>query len=293
MTATDAILIAGPTASGKSAFALELAEQRGGLIINADSMQVYHELHILTARPGEADQARAPHRLYGFRPCRDPYSAGHWLDDAAAALAEARRRGLLPIFVGGTGLYFQALLEGLSPVPEIPDEIRGYWRARACTETAPALHGELAKRDAAAAAQLRASDTQRIIRALEVIDATGQSLTQWQQVKGTPLLDTALTQGYVVAPDRVALYRACEARAGRMIEAGAIDEVAALFRLGLDPSLPVMGAIGVRPLGAYLRGEIDLEAALSRWQTETRRYAKRQLTWARRNMISWRWLKPE
>ncbi len=293
MTAADAILIAGPTASGKSAVALKLAEQRGGMIVNADSMQVYRELRILTARPGPEEEARAPHRLYGFRAGAQAYSVAQWLNDAAKALAEARRRGLVPIFVGGTGLYFKALTEGLSPVPEIPDDIRSYWRERARIEPAPALHGLLAQRDPAAAAQLRASDTQRIARALEVVEATGRSLTQWQQGEGTPLLHPGRAEKYVVAPDRSTLYSASDARAARMIEEGAIDEVAALLRLGLDASRPVMRAIGVRSLGAYLRGEIDLESATERLQTETRRYAKRQLTWLRRNMISWKWVKPE
>lgn len=293
MTADQAIVIAGPTASGKSAFALELAARRAGMIINADSMQVYRELRVLTARPDPQEEARAPHRLYGFRPGGQPYSAGQWLDDAAQALAEARQRGLVPIFVGGTGLYFKALLEGLSPVPEIPDDIRSYWRERARIEPAPALHGLLAERDPAAAARLRPSDTQRIARALEVVEATGRSLTQWQREEGTPLLDARYTETYVVWPDRAEVYRACEARAVAMIEAGAVEEVAELLRQGLDPALPVMRAIGVRPLGAYLRGEIDLDTARARLLIETRRYAKRQLTWLRRNMISWNWAKPE
>ncbi len=292
MTAADAILIAGPTASGKSAFALDLAERRGGMIVNADSMQVYRELRIVTARPSEDDQARAPHRLYGFRTGAEPYSVAQWLNDAAGAISQARAQGLVPIFVGGTGLYFKALLEGLSPVPEIPEDIRSYWRERGKVETSRALHALLAERDPAAAAQLRPSDGQRIVRALEVVEATGQSLTHWQQAEGTPLLKADRTEKYVVAPDRAGLYRACDARAAQMIEAGGIDEVAALLRLGLDPGLPVTRAIGVRPLSAYLRSEIDLDTALQRLQTETRRYAKRQLTWARRNMISWTWVNP-
>ncbi|MFP4539106.1 MAG: tRNA (adenosine(37)-N6)-dimethylallyltransferase MiaA [Dichotomicrobium sp.] len=293
MTAEHAIVIAGPTASGKSAFALDMAERHGGMIVNADSMQVYEELNILTARPGPADTGRVPHRLYGFRSGAEPYSVGQWLEDAAEALAEARRSGHVPIVVGGTGLYFKALFEGLSPVPEIAQEIRAYWRDRAEQADAPALHAMLAARDPAAAAQLRPSDTQRILRALEVIDATGHSITAWQERAGTPLLDESRTRKFVVAPERAALYRACDTRAERMIAAGAADEVAALLGQDLDPSLPVMRAIGVRPLTAYLRGEIDLPAALLRLQTETRRYAKRQLTWARRNMISWKWIIPE
>lgn len=293
MTAEHAIVIAGPTASGKSAFALDMAERHGGMIVNADSMQVYKELNILTARPGPAETARAPHRLYGFRSGAKAYSVGQWLDDVADVMDEARHSDLVPIFVGGTGLYFKALFEGLSPVPEIPPEIRAYWRGRAERADAPALHAELAVRDPAAAARLRPSDIQRILRALEVVDATGHSIAAWQQRAGTPLLDESRTHKFVVAPERAALYRACDARAEKMIAAGAADEVAALLAHDLDPSLPVMRAIGVRPLTAYLRGEIDPPMALSRLQTETRRYAKRQLTWARRNMISWEWIFPE
>jgi tRNA dimethylallyltransferase len=289
MKTDHAIVIAGPTAGGKSAFALDMAERRGGVIINADSMQVYRELRILTARPGEAEQMRAPHRLYGFRSGSAPYSVGQWLDDAAGALDEARRCGLVPIFVGGTGLYFKALFEGLSPVPEIPADIRDYWRERGRIETSAALHGMLAERDPAAAVQFRPSDTQRIVRALEVIDATGHSLLAWQRKTGAPLLSERETEKFVIAPPREALYRACDVRAERMLGEGAIEEVASLLRLGLDGSLPIMRAIGVRPLSAYLRGEIDLDTARARLQSETRRYAKRQLTWARRNMISWKW----
>jgi tRNA dimethylallyltransferase len=290
MTDRHAIVIAGPTASGKSAFALELAQRRGGAIINADSMQVYRELAILTARPTPEDEARAPHLLYGFRSGAEPYSVAQWLDDAATALEQARTRGLLPIFVGGSGLYFKALFEGLSPVPEIPKAIRAHWRERAEREAAAGLHGELTLRDPAAAAQIRPSDTQRIVRALEVIEATGRSLTEWQKSAGRGLLDDGLVEKYVIAPERAAIYRACDARAEAMLAAGAVEEVAALLTLGLDPRLPVMRAIGVRPLGAYVSGEIDLQTAQERLKTETRRYAKRQLTWLRRNMIMWKWV---
>jgi len=285
MTTDHAIVIAGPTAGGKSAFALDLAERRGGMIINADSMQVYRELRILTARPGEAEQARAPHRLYGIRSGAEPYSVGQWLDDAACALDEARESNLTPIFVGGTGLYFKALFEGLSPVPEIPADIRAYWRERGRIETSAAMHGLLAERDPEAAAQLRPSDTQRVVRALEVIEATGHSLLAWQRKTGAPLLSERDTEKFVIAPQRETLYRACDMRAERMLGEGAIEEVASLLRLGLEGSLPIMRAIGVRPLSAYLRGEIDLDTARIRLQIETRRYAKRQRTWGRRNMI--------
>ena len=289
MSEKHAVVIAGPTASGKSAFALEVAERRGGVIINADSMQVYRELRVLTARPSAEDEARAPHRLYGFRSGADAYSAGQWLHDAAEALHEARSRALLPIFVGGTGLYFKALFEGLSPVPDIPDLIRMYWRDRAEHDNAPALYALLAERDPAAAARIRPSDTQRIVRALEVIDATGRSIADWQTSAGSPLLEENETEKYVIAPERAALHRACDTRAEAMLAAGALEEVTELLQLDLDARLPVMRAIGVRPLGAYLRGEIDLQMAQERLKTETRRYAKRQLTWLRRNMILWNW----
>ena len=284
-----AILIAGPTASGKSGAGLELAARFGGKIINADSMQVYRELRLLTARPSEADEARVPHRLYGTVPAADAYSVGRWLGDAARAMAEAHKEGRLPILVGGTGLYFKALTEGLAPVPDIPAEIRAHWRERSEQLGRDALHAELAARDPAMAARLGPNDPQRIVRALEVIDATGVSLAEWQGGNAMPLLAPGDALRLVIAPEREPLYAAIDARFDRMIEDGALDEVRALLGLDLDPGLPAMRAHGVRELAAYLSGALTREEAVAKAKTESRRYAKRQMTWLRRFMSDWDW----
>jgi tRNA dimethylallyltransferase len=283
-----AILIAGPTASGKSAAALALAEHLRGTVINADSMQVYRELSILTARPGEADMRRAPHRLYGTVPAGEAYSVGAWLEDARRAIREAEEEGRLPILVGGTGLYFKALLEGLAPVPDVPHEIRQAWRDRAGKWGSEVLHRELADRDPAMAAKIRPSDTQRIVRALEVIDGTGVSLLEWQGGNAASVLKGDGALKLVIAPEREAVYRAIDSRFDAMIERGAIEEARALLALGLDPGLPAMRAHGVRELAAYLAGAYSPEA-VAKAKTETRRYAKRQMTWLRRFMQDWVW----
>lgn len=282
-----AILIAGPTASGKSAAALSLAEKLGGVIVNADSMQVYRELRILSARPSVEDEARAPHALYGFVPAAQAWSAGRWLEEMKAALAGARQNGQIPIITGGTGLYFKALLEGLSPIPEIPDDVRARWREQARSSSAEDLHRLLGERDPRMAALLRPSDPQRLVRALEVFEATGRSLAQWHDAPGQPLLHAGDVALIFVTRPRETLYARIEARFDAMIGAGALDEVRALVRQDLDSGLPVMRALGVRPLGQYLRGEMSQDEAIMRAKTETRRYAKRQLTWARSNMIAW------
>ena len=282
-----AILIAGPTASGKSGAGLELAARFGGTIINADSMQVYRELRLLTARPSEADEARVPHRLYGTVPAAEAYSVGRWLGDAGSAIAEAQWKGRLPILVGGTGLYFKALTEGLAPVPDIPIEIRSYWRERSDELGRDALHDELAARDPAMAARLGPADPQRIVRALEVIDATGMSLAEWQGGDAAPLLAPGDALRLVIAPEREPLYAAIDARFDRMIEQGALDEVRALLALKLDPGLPAMRAHGVCELAAYLSGAVTREEAVAKAKTESRRYAKRQMTWLRRFMADW------
>jgi tRNA dimethylallyltransferase len=286
---TEAVLIAGPTASGKSAAALALARALGGMIINADSMQVYRELRVLTARPDAADLVAIPHRLYGTVPATEAYSVGQWLSDAAGAIAEARTEGRVPIIVGGTGLYFKTLLEGLAPIPDIPRETRELWRERAGTLAAGALHRELAARDAVMAARLRPSDPQRIVRALEVIDATGVSLADWQGTAGSPILKDDAVLKLVVAPERDAIYAAIDARFDRMIEQGALEEVEALTALGLDEGLPLTRALGVRELAAHLAGALSLEEAATKAKTESRRYAKRQMTWAKRFMADWEW----
>ncbi|MGH6824556.1 tRNA (adenosine(37)-N6)-dimethylallyltransferase MiaA [Methyloceanibacter sp.] len=286
---TRAVLIAGPTASGKSGVGLELAARFGGTVINADSMQVYRELRVLTARPSQSEEACAPHRLYGTVSAAQACSVGRWLDDVAQALAEARGEGRLPILVGGTGLYFKALTEGLAPVPDIPAEMRSYWREQAAKSSREALHKELATRDPAMASRLRPADPQRIVRALEVIDATGISLAEWQGGNAAPLLAPSDVLRLVIAPEREPLYAAIDARFDRMIEQGAIEEVRALLDLELDPGLPAMRAHGVHELAAYLSGVLTREEAVAKVKTESRRYAKRQMTWLRRFMSDWQW----
>ena len=284
------ILIAGPTAGGKSAIAARLARELGGIVINADSMQVYRDLRILTARPTAEEDVDVPHALYGFVDGRDAYSAGRYAADAAAAIRQARERGLRPIVVGGTGLYFKALLDGLSPMPAVPDEVRAHWRAEAAAAVPGELHGKLRARDPQMAERLAPGDTQRIVRALEVIDTSGVSLLEWQQSPREPVLREADTIRLVVSPAREELYRRIERRFEAMMGDGALDEVSRLAALGLDPTLPIMNALGVRPLLRHVRGELERKEAIGEAQTETRQYAKRQLTWARGNMIAWRWL---
>ncbi len=284
---TKAVLICGPTASGKSALALELAREFGGVIVNADSMQVYAELRVITNRPTAQEEAAAPHRLYGVRPAREPYSAALWLADVKAALAGAEREGRLPILVGGTGLYFKALTEGLSDIPEIPPEIRARYRLAAQTEPAEALYAGLARRDPATAARLRPSDPQRIVRAQEELEATGRPLAEWQGAKQPPLLPLSQTYPIAVTLDREELYHRCDARFDAMIAGGAIEEARATAALGLDPALPAMRAVGLKPLIAHVRGELPLDEAAAAAKTSTRNYAKRQLTWMRGNFSSW------
>jgi tRNA dimethylallyltransferase len=231
----------------------------------------------------------APHRLYGVVPAREAYSVGRWLEDAARALQEAEGEGRMPILVGGTGLYFKALIEGLAPVPDVSPEIRKAWRERAEKVGAEGLYRELEARDPVMAARLRPSDKQRLLRALEVIDGTGVSLLEWQGANTAPVLTPDSVLKLVIAPEREALYAAIDARFAAMVEAGAIEEVRALLALGPDPSLPAMRAQGVRELAAYLSGRSSLEAAIAKAKTETRRYAKRQMTWLRRFMKDWEW----
>lgn len=281
------ILIAGPTASGKSKLALAIAEHVGGVVINADSMQVYRELRILTARPSPEDETRAPHALYGFVPAAEAYSTGRFVTDAAVAIASAREEGRRPVIVGGTGLYFKALLEGLSPVPRIDDAIRNHWRGEAERRGAVDLYRELCSRDAQMAERLAPSDTQRVVRALEVIEQTGRSLADWQKVRGTPVVKEAETVRLLATLDRAELHARADARFEQMISEGAMEEARALASLHLDPNLPAMRAIGVRPLIAVVEGESTLESAAEAAKLETRQYIKRQETWLRRYMISW------
>ena len=293
MSKHRAILIAGPTASGKSAAAMAVAERVGGVVINADSMQVYRDLRVLTARPDEEDEGRVPHRLYGHVDAGDPYSAGRWLGEAGDAIADAGKAGRMPVITGGTGLYFKARLEGLSPVPDIPDDVRTRWRGVAAGMDAHGLHDMLKDRDPEMAARLQPSDPQRVVRSLEVMDATGQSLARWQEQPGVPLLAETDVLKIRISPPRDVLYDRINRRFDAMLEDGALDEVRALGERGLDPGLPAMRAIGVRPLLSHLDGEFTLEVAMDRAKTETRRYAKRQDTWGKSNMIAWKHVKEQ
>jgi tRNA dimethylallyltransferase len=282
------ILLAGPTASGKSALALAIAEHVGGVIVNADSMQVYRELRILSARPTPDEEARVPHALYGFVSAAEAYSAGRFARDAAAAIGVARDQGRRPVIVGGTGLYFKTLLEGLSPVPRIGESIRDHWRSEADRIGAAELHRELARRDAVMAARLAPTDTQRIVRALEVIAETGQSLADWQKLRDPPILNEADTVRLLLTVDRFELHARADARFERMMAEGALEEARVIAGMGLDPALPAMRAIGVRPLLAALKSERSLEDAVERAKLETRQYIKRQETWFKSHMIAWK-----
>jgi tRNA dimethylallyltransferase len=288
-----AVLIAGPTASGKSALALALAAAHGGVIINADSMQVYRDLRVLTARPTPEQEAQAPHRLYGHVDAAVNFSAGAWVADAAKMLAEARAQRRLPIFAGGSGLYFKALTRGLSAVPPIPPEVRERVRARLERDGAEALHAELTQRDPASAERLKPRDRTRIARALEVIEATGRSLTDWHREGLPPLLPPGRFIAVFLSPDRDVLYARIDARFGAMLKAGALDEVAALASRKLDPLLPAMKAHGVPALIRHIGGEITLEEAAVIGRADTRHYAKRQFTWFRHQLPEFEWLKPE
>lgn len=286
MTEQPVIVVAGPTASGKSGLALDLAEQLGGTIINADSMQVYRDLRILTARPSPADEDRVPHLLYGDRDATQAGSAADWATAAQAAVQSVIEAGSRPLIVGGTGLYLKALMEGLAPIPEVPGEIRQRAQARRREIGDVAFHNELATLDPEMAARLHPGDSQRVLRAWEVMEATGRPLSAWQS-EPVPTPETAF-RVLVIEPPRDELYRNCDSRFLDMIEAGAIDEVKALSARadaeGLDPALPIFKALGYPPLAAYLRGELSLDVAINTGQQQTRNYAKRQTTWLRHQL---------
>ncbi len=281
------ILIAGPTASGKSQLAARLAERVGGRIINVDSMQVYRELRILTARPSEAEEALLPHALYGFVPASEAYSAGRFIHDVTAALIEARAAGQRPILVGGTGLYFKALLEGLSPTPPVPDDIRQRWRMREKAEGASSLHSELQRLDPVMASRLEPNDGQRIVRALEVYEATGRSLAEWQTTPGVPVIRVAAAVKLLMMPSRSELRARVDARFEAMMDMGALDEVRALAELKLSADLPAMRAIGVKPLMQLIAGDVERDVAVEAAKAETRQYLKRQTTWIASHFNSW------
>ena len=289
----DAILIAGPTASGKSALALSLAEQYGGTIVNADSMQVYRDLRVITARPTADEEARVPHRLYGHVDAAVNYSTGQWLRDVSAVLGELRAEGRLPIVVGGTGLYFKALTAGLAAVPPIPDDIRKNVRGRLQAEGVAPLYAELIERDPATALRLMPNDRSRISRALEVIQATGRSLSEWHREGLPPLIDVGRAAKIFLTCERKALVSRIGMRLGTMLQSGALEEVRALAERHLDPLLPAMKAHGVPWLIRYLNGAITMKEAVAGTLMDTRRYAKRQLTWYRNQMPDWPWQEPE
>ena len=287
------MLIAGPTASGKSALALELAQKAGGVVINTDSMQVYRDLRIITARPTVPEEALAPHRLYGHVDAAVNFSAGAWVADAASILAEARAAKRLPIFVGGSGLYFKALTRGLSAVPPIPIEVRESVRARLERDGVEALHTELAQRDPASAERLKPRDRARIARALEVVEATGRALTDWHREGLPPLLPPGEFHALFLAPERDQLYAGIDARFDAMLPAGALEEVVSLAARQLDPLLPAMKAHGVPALIRHLKGEITREEAAEIGRADTRHYAKRQFTWFRHQLPEFEWVAPE
>lgn len=278
-----ALVVAGPTASGKSDLALRLAERFHGIIINADSMQLYRELKILTARPGQEAEARAPHRLYGILPAAEAGSVATWRGLALTEIEAAWADGHLPILVGGTGLYLQALYRGLAPVPAVPPSVVAEATMLHAELGPEAFHRALATRDPEMAARLLPSDRQRLVRAFSVITATGRSLAAWQTMP-PPLAFEAPLATIHLDPPRGEIYSRCDARFAAMVGMGALDEVAALLALGLDPGLPAMKAVGIAPLTRHLRGEISLAEAIAAGQQATRRYAKRQLTWFRHRL---------
>jgi tRNA dimethylallyltransferase len=281
-----AILIAGPTASGKSALALEMAAGREGVIVNADSMQVYSVLRVLTARPDHAELEKAPHFLYGHVHPGVNHSTGRWLRDVRHLAETGVFRERIPIFVGGTGLYFRALLGGLSPMPAIPDEISGRWRRSLAEEGPQKLHMLLRKKDPEAAVRLDPADGQRIARALEVLEASGRSILAWQAEAPKALVKPENAKMILLEPERKLLVERIERRFDRMIGEGAAAEVEALLALRLDASLPAMKAIGVREIAAALAGRIEMDDAVERAKAATRQYAKRQATWFRHQMGS-------
>ncbi len=286
----DAVLIAGPTASGKSHHALALAEEIGGVVINADSMQVYREAPILTAQPSEADRARAPHLLYGHVGVKETYSVGLWRDSAITALKQAQAMGRTPIFVGGTGLYFMALSDGLVDIPPIPSEVRDDARALLNDIGVEALHARLAQRDPLTASRLRATDPQRVLRAYEVFQATGRALAQWQNAPAEPVLKDKKIAAFVLNPPRAELRTRIAARFEAMVEQGGLEEARRLE--GLDPALPAAKLLGLRPLQGLGSGTLTRDQALEAAITATRQFAKRQMTWFRHRMTHYIWFDP-
>jgi len=279
-------LIAGPTASGKSRLALEMAARTGAVIVNADSQQLYADLRVMSARPSEADEAAAEHRLYGVADAGDAWSVGRWSRAVLPIVAKQVDRGQPVLLVGGTGLYFAALTKGLADIPEIPIEVRDVAAVAFDADGETAFRRRLSEVDAIAERRIETGDRQRLTRAWAVANCTGRSLSDW--TAGTvPLLVPGCWVGLVVEPAREALYARCDARVSQMVTDGALDEVRALFVRGLDPALPAMKAVGVREFAAHLTGGMTLEAAIDATRQATRNYAKRQLTWFRNQTPDW------
>ncbi|HXY58568.1 MAG TPA: tRNA (adenosine(37)-N6)-dimethylallyltransferase MiaA [Methylocystis sp.] len=290
--APSIVLVAGPTASGKSALALAIARRIGGAVVNADSMQVYRDLRILTARPTPEEEQGAPHLLFGHVDGAENYSVGRWLQDFRSRLDELAASGRPAIVAGGTGMYFLAALRGLSDIPAVPAEIRARVRAEAKGRAPQELYAKLRRLDPETAARLRETDPQRVLRALEVFAATGTPLARMQQERAPPLLDGDCP-AFFLAPPRAELYARIEARFDKMLAAGALQEVRQLAARGLDPALPVMRAHGVPHLIGHLEGRLSLDEAAARGKADTRHYAKRQFTFARHQLKSFVWLKSE
>ncbi len=289
----DAILITGPTAGGKSALALEWAKRVDGVVINADSMQIYDTLRVLTARPSLEEMEGVEHRLYGYVPAPETYSTGAWLRAADAEVKACRIAGKVPVFVGGTGLYFRALAGGLSEMPVVPPEIRDRLRQRLEDEGAEALHLELSACDALGAARIKSNDGQRIVRALEVFQASGKPISHFQEQAGEMVVDPARARKFVVLPERSVLHARIDRRFERMMDDGAVDEVQALLALNPPADAPAMKAIGVSQISAMLKGQMSRQEVIEKASAATRQYAKRQMTWFRNQMDeSWERVDP-
>ncbi len=291
MNLKHAILIAGPTASGKSAFGLKLAEALDGVIINADSMQVYRELRILSARPSVAEEAMVPHRLYGFLAGDQPCSAAFWAEQAMQAVEEAWAEGRTPIVLGGTGLYFKILLNGIAHIPDVDPVVRSDIRRDQQEKGAAFLHSALSALDPVMAERLNPADGQRVARALEVIKSTGVSLATWhERTEPGPLSTMDKTGGvvkYILDMPREQLYARCDQRYDLMMEAGALQEVEVLLKMGYGADMPVMKSLGVPSITAFLKGEIGADESALEAKMLTRRFAKRQLTWFRNQFPDW------
>lgn len=289
LTKPRALVIAGPTGAGKSALALRVAEAAGGVIINADATQLYRDLRVLTARPTSEEEARVPHRLYGLLDGAVAASAARWAEWARNEVRHASAAGRLPVLVGGTGLYLRTLIEGIAPVPEIPDAVRAEVRLL----QPAAAYAALERADCEAAEKLAPNDWQRVARALEVVRATGKPLTEWQQQRTGGMADEVAFEGFVVEIGRDCLAERLDARLVRMVEGEALEEVERLLARELAPELPVMKALGVAPLAEHLRGERNLASAIAAAQAQTRQYAKRQRTWFRHQAPAWTRLPPD